>query len=89
MRCKPSCPPAPCWQAKPGHAQQALPTNISHPHGWLFYGSSRIAGESGFDLQEEVLALPVTIRDPLHHLDPVVDAFQLADQPIRLETSRQ
>lgn len=43
-----------------------------------FYGSSRITRESGFYLQEEILAVPVALGHPFNHFDPVVDPFELA-----------
>ena len=41
-------------------------------------GSSRITGKSGFDLQEEVVAVPVAIGHALDDLDPVVHTLQHA-----------
>ena len=41
-------------------------------------GSSRISGKSGFDLQEEVVAIPVSISHTLDDLDLVVYPFQNA-----------
>lgn len=39
------------------------------------FGSSRITGARGFDLEEEEVRVAVTIGDPLHHFDPVVDSL--------------
>jgi len=43
-----------------------------------FKGSSRISGERGTDLEEEVLVIAEPVGHPLHDLDLVVDAFQQA-----------
>ena len=41
-------------------------------------GSSRVTGKGGFDLEEEVVAVPVVIGHALDDLDTVVHAFQHA-----------
>ena len=41
-------------------------------------GSSRVSGKSGFDLQEEVVVIPVSISHSLDYLDLVVYPFQNA-----------
>src|SRR6185312_16444041 len=41
-------------------------------------GSSRITGEGGLDLHEEVIAVAVTVGHALDDLDLVVDAFELS-----------
>ena len=42
------------------------------------FGSSRVSGKSGFDLQEEVVVIPVSISHSLDYLDLVVYPFQKA-----------
>lgn len=41
-------------------------------------GSSRNAGKSGFDLQEEVAVIPVAVGHAFDDLDTIVDALQQA-----------
>ena len=44
----------------------------------LLLGSSRNTGKSGFDLQKEVVVIPVTVGHAFDDLDAIVDALQQA-----------
>ncbi|KMI20047.1 shikimate transporter [Klebsiella pneumoniae] len=51
---------------------------LFRPLGGIIFGSSRMSGEGGFDLQKEVISVAVSVSHALDHFDLVVDPFKLA-----------
>lgn len=44
----------------------------------VFYGSSRLSGKSGFNLEEEVIAITISVGHSFDDLDAVIHTFQHA-----------
>ena len=56
----------------------ARETRTWPPAGGFVFGSSRMSGERGPDLEEEMVGIAVAVGDALDDLDAVVDAFERA-----------